>query len=63
MLEADGAQLRAEVPKTASHDDYAPLEFGVIEVKAPGPQIIRIRPADPQAWKAINLRTVTARPE
>jgi len=63
VLEADGTALRAEVPKTASYDEYAPLEFGVIKVKAPGPQSIRIRPADPQAWKAINLRTVTVRPE
>ena len=63
MLEADGATLRAEVPKTASYDEYAPLKFGTLEVKAPGLQIIRIRPANPQAWKAINLRAVMLRPE
>lgn len=63
VLEADGAPLRAEVTKTASYDEYAPLEFGTLEVKPPGQQIIRIRPADPQAWKAINLRAVMLRPE
>jgi alpha-L-fucosidase len=63
VLEADGAPVRAEVTKTASYDEYAPLEFGTLEVKAPGQQIIRIRPADPQAWKAINLRAVMLRPE
>lgn len=63
VLETDGTALRAEVTKTASFDEYAPLEFGLLEVKAAGPQIIRIRPADPQAWKAINLRAITLRPE
>ena len=63
VLEADGSPLRAEVPKTASYDDYGPLEFGTLVVKAPGKQTLRVRPADPQGWKAINLRALTLRPE
>jgi hypothetical protein len=54
--------VRAAVARTASYDDYAPVDFGVIEVPA-GVRILRVRPADPASWKPLNLRALTLRPE
>ena len=62
VFEADGAQLRANVPNTGSHDNYVAIDFGLLRVKQPGVRSIRIRPADPQAWKPVNLREVRLNP-
>jgi alpha-L-fucosidase len=61
-LEADRTSLQANVPNTGSHDNYRTIEFGVLRIKTPGIQTIRIRPADPQTWKPANLRAVELRP-
>ena len=61
-LEADGAILQAGVPNTGSHDRYVAIDFGVLRIKRPGTQTVRIRPADPQTWRPANLRAVSFRP-
>lgn len=61
-IEAGGSRLAGKVPQTGSHDDYAPLDFGVVEISQSGTRTIKIRPGDPASWKPINLRTVVFAP-
>jgi alpha-L-fucosidase len=62
-LEVAGSTLTGKAPQTASHDNYAKLDFGVVEIIQPGVQTIKVRAADASAWKPINLRTVLFQPE
>ena len=62
-LEAGGISLTGKALRTASHDDYATLDFGTLEIEQPGLQTIKVRPADAAAWKPINLRGVLFQPE
>ena len=62
-LEAGGITLTGKAPRTASHDDYATLDFGTLEIEQPGLQTIKVRPADAAAWKPINLGRVLFQPE
>jgi alpha-L-fucosidase len=61
-LEAGDITLTGKAPQTASHDEYATLDFGTLEVKKSGIQTIKVRPGDASAWKAINLRAVRLQP-
>ncbi len=62
-IEIGGVRLAGQAPRTASHDDYATLDFGLVEIKEAGLQEIRVRPGDAAAWRPVNLRNVLFQPE
>ena len=57
-VEVADQKAEGKVPSTGAWDKFATLEMGVIEVKKAGEQIVKLRPADPAKWKAVNLRWV-----
>ena len=60
VLEAGlGASSTLTAPKTASWDDYETVSGGVLKIAAEGDHVLTVRPADPTAWKAMNLASVT----
>lgn len=61
-VEAAGQKLTAAVAQTGAWDKFQELDVGALEIKEAGEQPVNVRPSDPQAWKAINLRQVTLAP-
>jgi len=61
-VEAAGWKLAADVPQTGAWDKFQDVDLGTLEIKQAGEQVVNVRPGDPQAWKAINLRQITLLP-
>jgi alpha-L-fucosidase len=57
-VEIGGQEVEGKVAATGAWDKFATVEMGVIEVKKAGEQVVKVRPADPAKWKAVNLRGV-----
>jgi len=57
-VEVADQKAEGKVPSTGAWDKFATVEMGVIEVKKASEQIVKLRPADPAKWKAVNLRWV-----
>ena len=57
-----GASVRLSVPKTSGWDDYQTLSGGTLTIAAAGDHTLTARPADPAAWRAMNLASVTLTP-
>ena len=47
------------VPKTDTWDDYETVKGGTMQVGKAGDQAVTVKPADPAAWKPMNLASVT----
>lgn len=58
-----GASVTLSVPKTNGWDDYQILTGGNLTIAAAGDHLLTVRPANPAAWKAMNLALVTLKPE
>lgn len=54
----EGTAATLTVPKTSGWGDYQSVT-GTLKIDAAGDRILTARPADPAAWHAVNLRTVT----
>jgi len=63
-VEVAGQKVDAKVPATGAWDKFTDVDFGTIEVKKAGDEVVKVRPRDPQAWKPVNLRWIrlTRRP-
>lgn len=61
-VEIGGARLDVAVPATGSWDEYQQVVAGRVPLRETGVVSLAVRPADPAAWKAINLRDVTVAP-
>jgi alpha-L-fucosidase len=57
-----GAVLNAETPATGDYDTFKTVTLGQLTVPQAGPATITVRPADPAAWRPLNLRSLTLRP-
>ncbi|MBE3100324.1 MAG: alpha-L-fucosidase [Planctomycetes bacterium] len=57
-VEVADQKAEGKVPATGAWDKFATSEMGVIEVKQPGEQAVKVRPRDAESWKAVNLRWV-----
>ena len=57
-VEAAGKRLTARVPRTGSWAEFRVVDLGRVEVGRAGEQDVAVKPADPGAWKAVNLRWV-----
>ena len=58
VVEVAGQQLTGRVPQTSGWADFQVLDLGQIEIRQPGEQVVKVHPRDPNAWKAVNLRSV-----
>ena len=58
-----GASTPLSVPKTASWDAYETVSGGVLKVDAAGDRTVTVGAADPAAWHAMNLASVTLHKE
>ena len=56
--ELSGEKLAAAAPKTGDWETFTTMSFGNLKVAAAGEQKFILRPADPAAWKAVNVRDV-----
>lgn len=57
--EAPSQILFSTILRTGSWDEFKPTTLGTIEIKTPGKVAIKVHPAHPDTWHAINLRTIT----
>ena len=62
VVEMGGQRAVGTTAKTASWDDFAPVDLGTVSAQ-PGEVEVRVRAKDPANWKAINLRAITLTPE
>lgn len=62
-VEVAGRTLTGEAKKTGSHDAYAPVALGTIDVPAAGKMTLRVAPADPSHWQPLNMRAITLTPD
>jgi hypothetical protein len=58
LVEVDGQQVIGKASQTGSWAEFRMVELGAITIKQAGEQVVKVRPRDPAAWKAINLRSV-----
>jgi alpha-L-fucosidase len=58
IVEVAGQQVSGKATQTAAWDQFQDVSLGRIEIKQAGEQIIAVRPKDPAAWRAMNLRHV-----
>ena len=58
VLEMGATRLSGSAPRTASHDEYAGLDLGVMQVDKPGPRSVALRAGDRTAWRPVNLRRI-----
>ena len=61
-VEVAGEKLLSEMPDTGSWDKFETLKVGKVEIAQPGIQTLAVRPADPTAWRAMNLRGIRLLP-
>jgi alpha-L-fucosidase len=59
VVEVGTQALTAKAPNTGDWAKYEKVALGKVEIKEPGEVMIKVRPKDPAAWKAINLASVT----
>ncbi len=62
VLEAAGQKLSAAVDATGGWEEFRAVSFGTLEIKQAGKVEIRVRPANPQTWKPVNLREIVLAP-
>ena len=51
-------KLTAKVPQTSDWAQFRTTDFGQVEIKQAGDQVLAVRARNPAAWKAVNLRSV-----
>jgi alpha-L-fucosidase len=61
-VEVAGRTLTARAGRTSDWGKYAAVDFGTIEIAKPGPEDIKVRPANADNWRAVNLREVKIAP-
>jgi len=57
-VEVADQKAEGNISATGVWDKFVTSEFGALEVKTAGEQVVKVRPADPAKWKAVNLRWV-----
>jgi len=62
VVEAGSSHLTGTTKPTASHDEYALVDVGEIEIKQAGIQSIKVRPQAAASWNPINLREMKLTP-
>jgi alpha-L-fucosidase len=63
VLEVGRQTLNGVASRTASFDDFAEVDLGILTVEEPGDVLVRGRPKEPAQWQPINLRTITLTPQ
>ena len=58
VVELAGQQISGKAGQTAGWDQFKELSLGQVEINKPGEQVVKVRPKDPQNWRAMNLRFV-----
>ena len=58
MVEVNGQSLTVTAPQTGAWGKFEQVECGNVEIKQAGLLTIKVRPADPGKWKAVNLNQV-----
>jgi len=62
VVEVAGQSLTGKASQTGGWAEFRTLDLGLLEVKQPGEQTVKVRPRDAKTWKAINLRSVRLTP-
>ena len=62
VVEIAGKKLVGRATKTASWEEYAPIDFGTVDLPNAGVIEVTVHAKDRKAWKAINLRAITLTP-
>ena len=62
VLEVEGQQISAKIPRTGGWGNFVAVDMGKIEIKEAKEQVVKARPKDAQTWKPINLNIVTLEP-
>ncbi len=62
VVEVGAENLRAQAPVTGSWDKFETIDLGQVQVKQPGPLVVKVRAQDASSWKAINLNSVQLSP-
>ena len=62
QAELGGRKAAGRTAKTTGWYDYRTLDLGTLEAPAAGKQTFTLRPQDPAAWKAVNIRSVSLTP-
>ena len=62
VVEAGGAATAGKAPKTGAWDEYVRVPAGRLAIPKAGEVEVVMRPQDPKAWRAINLRSLTLTP-
>ena len=57
-----GQQVVAKVAQTGDWEQFRDVAFGTVEIAKAGVQEVKVRPRDPNAWRAVNLRDVKFAP-
>ena len=58
VVELAGQQISGKAGQTAGWDQFKELSLGQVEITQPSEQVVKVRPKDPQNWRAMNLRFV-----
>jgi beta-glucosidase len=59
VLEVEGQQISAKVPRTGGWGNFVAVDMGKIEIKEAKEQVVKARPKDAQTWKPVNLNIIT----
>lgn len=57
-IDIAGQTLRAKAPSTGAWEKFTEVEFGTVDVQQGDNQSVTLRPAEPAAWKPVNVRNV-----
>jgi len=55
-LQVSGRTMTGKANSTGGWNTFRNIELGQIEISQSGEQVINVKPADANNWKAINLR-------
>ncbi|MCX6034936.1 MAG: DUF5010 C-terminal domain-containing protein, partial [Chloroflexi bacterium] len=59
VVEVEGQQISAKVPRTGGWGNFVAVDMGKIEIKEAKEQVVIARPKDAQTWKPVNLNIIT----
>jgi alpha-L-fucosidase len=57
-VEVGDKSLSQKIPQTAGWNEFRTVEIGEIEINRAGEVVVKVRPADANNWKPVNLRFV-----
>lgn len=62
VLELGQRQVEGSIPPTGSWDRFSTVTLGVVDIPASGTLAVRLRPKEPQRWRALNLAGIALIP-